>query len=490
MKRQDIRLFVPFDLKKADDEQRMVYGICTSDSLDSQGEVITKDAIEKAWAGYMEYANIREMHQPSAVGVTKEYEHMDDGTHIGVKVVDDRAWKFVKEGVYKGFSIGGRVLKKNKNIISEILLYEISLVDRPANPDAKFDSYKMDGDLVERLTLEDSKNNSMLHKVIEIDGKKYKEDPANPGKPLLDADSQEPIEASAEDIAAAEAPAETEEEKAAREEKEQGDANEAAGLNRDGSAKDPAPVDPAPVDPAPVDPAPVDPAPVAAPSEEQQKAAGLRTTLKKFKQPVAKDSLGVITLASLLDHADYLGELFAMNGKDASPIEAIKATIMEMIAAEATEADTVEAAAPAGDLQKIASELSKTVLPLLEKMGAEMKADMAAITTKVDGAVADIALIKSAKVSPRPSGSAAVEKVIQQATPEGSVSSKLLAEKRAELEAISKEIDAFALEMRPKLEADPTLRDTFMSKSADLHKRYRGKQAEIQNLLHDGGVQA
>lgn len=40
------------------------------------------------------------------------------------------------------------------------------------------------------------------------------------------------------DIIKDEAPAETEEEKAAREEKEQGDANEAAGLNRDGSTKE------------------------------------------------------------------------------------------------------------------------------------------------------------------------------------------------------------------------------------------------------------
>lgn len=36
------------------------------------------------------------------------------------------------------------------------------------------------------------------------------------------------------------APAETPEEKAAREEKEAGDANEAAGLNRDGTSKEPA----------------------------------------------------------------------------------------------------------------------------------------------------------------------------------------------------------------------------------------------------------
>jgi hypothetical protein len=51
----------------------------------------------------------------------------------------------VTTGVYKGFSIGGKVLardSKDKKIITKIALNEISLVDRPSNPEARFDVWK------------------------------------------------------------------------------------------------------------------------------------------------------------------------------------------------------------------------------------------------------------------------------------------------------------------------------------------------------------
>ena len=80
----------------------------------------------------------------SAIGKTIHTKLDDKGTYIEGKVVDDNAWKKVKEGVYVGFSIGGRVLEQVKNRIKAIRLSEISLVDRPANPDAIFAMVKMD----------------------------------------------------------------------------------------------------------------------------------------------------------------------------------------------------------------------------------------------------------------------------------------------------------------------------------------------------------
>lgn len=136
------------EFSKRDDEQRMVYGYASTAALDSQGEIIKVDAIAKAMTSYMKFANIREMHQPSAVGVAKEASVDEKGLYIGVKVIDDRAWLKVKEGVYKAFSIGGRVKKRDPgadHIITEIELTEISLVDRPANPEALFEIWKFDG---------------------------------------------------------------------------------------------------------------------------------------------------------------------------------------------------------------------------------------------------------------------------------------------------------------------------------------------------------
>lgn len=130
-------------ISKVDEEQRMVWGYASTEALDSQGEVIERAAIEKALDGYMEFANIREMHRDSAVGVTKEAAMDEKGLFIGAHVVDDVAWKKVTTGVYKGFSIGGVAGERKGNRIKSIDLYEISLVDRPANPEARFECFKL-----------------------------------------------------------------------------------------------------------------------------------------------------------------------------------------------------------------------------------------------------------------------------------------------------------------------------------------------------------
>lgn len=133
-------------ISKVDDEQRMVYGIASTEALDVQGEVVTKEAMADALGDYMKFANIREMHQPSAVGVAKSAEIDADGrTHISVHVVDDSAWAKVKAGVYKGFSIGGKAVSKVEGVIKSLRLSEISLVDRPANPEALITVWKADG---------------------------------------------------------------------------------------------------------------------------------------------------------------------------------------------------------------------------------------------------------------------------------------------------------------------------------------------------------
>lgn len=133
------------EITKVDDEQRLVYGYATTEALDSQGERVTKAAVEAALPDYMRFANVREMHQPSAVGVAKEATIDDKGLYLVCKVVAEDAWQKVKEGVYKGFSIGGKMLSKVGDEITGLRLTEISLVDRPANPEAVFDCWKADG---------------------------------------------------------------------------------------------------------------------------------------------------------------------------------------------------------------------------------------------------------------------------------------------------------------------------------------------------------
>jgi HK97 family phage prohead protease len=153
-----MKIFVP--IAKLDDEQRLVYGYATTEALDAQGEVVKRAAIEAVLPAYMRFGNIREMHQLSAVGVAKEADFDDKGLYVKAKVVDDEAWAKVKEGVYKGFSIGGRVTRRDANdrkLIIGVELHEISLVDRPANPEAIIDAYKIWGDVAAKLGARNSK---------------------------------------------------------------------------------------------------------------------------------------------------------------------------------------------------------------------------------------------------------------------------------------------------------------------------------------------
>jgi hypothetical protein len=138
--------FIP--ISKIDEAQRMVWGVASDESIDAEGEVLDYEATKAAVTRWAEWGNIREMHNPSAVGVATEIV-LDDATRslfIGVHVVDDAAWQKVRAGVYKGFSVGGKALKKilqsmNGRVIRRVVEYilnEISLVDRPANPSARF----------------------------------------------------------------------------------------------------------------------------------------------------------------------------------------------------------------------------------------------------------------------------------------------------------------------------------------------------------------
>jgi phage head maturation protease len=167
-----VKLFLPFE--KKDGDQRIVEGYATTEALDSQGEIIKSEAIEKALPDYMKFANIREMHQPSAVGktISAKMDKNKRGLEIAAKVVDPIAWEKVKEGVYNGFSIGGRIVKRVGNVIHEVILNEISLVDRPANPEAVFSLVKMaDGGEVSKQEMEPDAVEEPAHLGVSLAGR-------------------------------------------------------------------------------------------------------------------------------------------------------------------------------------------------------------------------------------------------------------------------------------------------------------------------------
>jgi phage head maturation protease len=125
-----------------------VYGIASTGARDHAGEIVTPDAMKAALPDYAKYPALREMHQASAAGrVTDAYVDDDGATQIEAHVVDPIAITKVKTGVYGGFSIGGKVTKRDpedRTIITGIRLAEISLVDSPANPEATLNMWKAD----------------------------------------------------------------------------------------------------------------------------------------------------------------------------------------------------------------------------------------------------------------------------------------------------------------------------------------------------------
>ena len=138
-----MRLYFP--IAKIDAERQEVWGYASTEARDDQGEIVKREALQAALGDYMKFANIREMHQMSAVGIAKEADIDEKGLYIGAKIVDPIAWQKVAEGVYKGFSIGGRVTQRDPQdhkTITGLVLNEISVVDRPANPQAVFDYWK------------------------------------------------------------------------------------------------------------------------------------------------------------------------------------------------------------------------------------------------------------------------------------------------------------------------------------------------------------
>lgn len=135
-------------MEAQDDGTVKVWGYASSEAVDSDGEIIAAEAMKAAIPDYMKFGAVREMHGSNAAGTAIEINVEDDGrTFFGAHIVDPVAVTKVKTGVYKGFSIGGSVTARdelNKSQITGLRLTEISLVDRPANPDAVFTCYKAD----------------------------------------------------------------------------------------------------------------------------------------------------------------------------------------------------------------------------------------------------------------------------------------------------------------------------------------------------------
>jgi hypothetical protein len=159
---------IDIPLTKIDAARRMVIGVAALEEPDLTKEIMDYETAKPAfelWSKSFETAtnglskgNLRVMHTKTVAGRLDQIAFNDDAKRIEVcaKVTDDNEWQKVLDGNYTGFSVGGGYAKKWKD--GDLTRYtprvaELSLVDSPCMPGARFaDLLKADG-LVEQIEL-------------------------------------------------------------------------------------------------------------------------------------------------------------------------------------------------------------------------------------------------------------------------------------------------------------------------------------------------
>lgn len=149
--KDNVSLSMP--IAKVDKERRIVSGFATLDNVDKQADIVPSEVSVKAFEKFK--GNIREMHQPVAVGkmvnfrqekfFDKETEKFFSGVFVDAYISKGAqdTWEKVLDGTLSGFSIGGVIkeaedmydkdMEKNIRLVKEYELHELSLVDNPAN---------------------------------------------------------------------------------------------------------------------------------------------------------------------------------------------------------------------------------------------------------------------------------------------------------------------------------------------------------------------
>ena len=136
-----------------------VEGIASTGARDSMGEIVLPSAMKAAIPDYLAFPAIREMHDSAKAAGTALSCSVDEtgATVVSALIVDPVAILKVSQGVYRGFSIGGQVLKRDpvdRSIITELRLTEISICDRPANPECVLTMFKADAPTAPRDPVE------------------------------------------------------------------------------------------------------------------------------------------------------------------------------------------------------------------------------------------------------------------------------------------------------------------------------------------------
>jgi hypothetical protein len=196
--------FVPITKQeKTDDGTLIVAGPATDSSLDRDYQIADPAWLDKAMPQWFtDGGGVREQHDAKkAVGVAVTYQKRDDGQHwIEAEIVDPITIKKIEKNVLRGFSFGAKGARVTTDKaaaggrIVDGTIYEVSVVDRPANPQCMFTIAKADGggdlQLVEEPELVEKEEKYTPSDFAEILKRKFtkdeRDDAADKGQALPD----------------------------------------------------------------------------------------------------------------------------------------------------------------------------------------------------------------------------------------------------------------------------------------------------------------
>lgn len=152
------KFFAPTVVKTLDGDNgdRVIRGYAATTDLDRQGDVIAPNALAKAAEDLKKNSTVFYEHKHDQFPVGRVLDAGVDDKGLWVEVLISKTaneiWTLIQEGILNKFSIGGRVvtaqraIDKNSgkpyNLITNMELYEVSVVGLPANPKADFKQVK------------------------------------------------------------------------------------------------------------------------------------------------------------------------------------------------------------------------------------------------------------------------------------------------------------------------------------------------------------
>ena len=178
----NVRVVMP--ISKVDQVNRTVSGFASVDNIDQQGDIVTIECALDAFSRFR--GNLREMHQPIAVGKVlsfsqepfydTEAQKAYDGIYVTAYISEGApdTWTKVLDGTLTGFSIGGNIVdaaptydtatKTTIRTVKRMNLFELSLVDNPANQYANILSIsKVDGEFVGKGMAVDTQTSNVMY---------------------------------------------------------------------------------------------------------------------------------------------------------------------------------------------------------------------------------------------------------------------------------------------------------------------------------------